>query len=331
MSSQAPILSVSCLVYNHEPFLRQCLDGFVMQRTRFPFEVIVHDDASTDGSAAIIREYAEQYPHLIKPIFETENQYSKHDGSIRRIMLKSMAPTSRYVANCEGDDYWIDPHKIERQLSFLEENPQCTLVCGRARQFSMAANDFVEDVRCYNRDRDMEPRDIIMRGGLFIPTCTIVYRRELKQNGYPDYCKKNQAGDYAIQLLAAMKGTCHYFDTTMGVYRIANNNSWVGRQGTIPIEKYIAGRQSEVNMLHGFEHDYPLYGDVFRRRIAFYINGQVPLGRDKADIDAYLNHFSDEIKQYKPFWKLHLNTMFSTSFHWLHSLLWRYIHLRYFN
>ena len=121
--SQDPILTIRCLVYNHEPFLRQCLDGFVMQQTNFPFEAIVHDDASTDGSAAIIREYAEKYPDIIKPIYETENQYSKHDGSIGRIMDAAIHPNSKYIAFCEGDDYWTDPHKLQLQVDFLERHP----------------------------------------------------------------------------------------------------------------------------------------------------------------------------------------------------------------
>ncbi len=80
------MVSIKCLVYNHAPYLRQCLDGFVMQKTNFKFEAIVHDDCSTDGSQEIIKEYAAKYPDIIKPIYETENQYSKHDGSLRRII-----------------------------------------------------------------------------------------------------------------------------------------------------------------------------------------------------------------------------------------------------
>ena len=86
MSESSPLLAIKCLAYNHEPYIRQCLDGFVMQKTDFPFIAIVHDDASTDKTADIIREYAEKYPDIIKPIFESENQYSKRNGSIRRII-----------------------------------------------------------------------------------------------------------------------------------------------------------------------------------------------------------------------------------------------------
>lgn len=116
-----PLVSIRCLVYNHEPYLRQCLDGFVMQKTTFPFEAIVHDDASTDGSAAIIREYAEKYPDIIKPIYESENQWSK--GTINIIMDAAVHPSSKYIATCEGDDYWTDPYKLQLQVDFLESHP----------------------------------------------------------------------------------------------------------------------------------------------------------------------------------------------------------------
>lgn len=122
-----PLVSIRCLVYNHEPYLRQCLDGFVMQQTDFSFEAIVHDDASTDNSAAIIREYAEKYPDIIKPIYETENQYSKKDGSLGRIMNEAVHPAAKYIAFCEGDDYWTDPYKLQLQVEFMKRYSECTL------------------------------------------------------------------------------------------------------------------------------------------------------------------------------------------------------------
>lgn len=115
---QPLMVTIRCITYNHEPYIRQCLEGFIMQKTNFRFEAIVHDDASTDGTANIIREYAEKYPDIIKPIFETENQYSKLDGSIQRIMSEHIH--GKYVAMCEGDDYWIDPLKLQKQVDFLE-------------------------------------------------------------------------------------------------------------------------------------------------------------------------------------------------------------------
>ena len=128
MSNIKPLVAIHCLVYNHESYLRDCFDGFVMQQTNFPFVAIVHDDASTDGSAAIIREYEEKYPHIFKPIYETENQYSKRDGSLDRIMNAAIEATgAQYVAMCEGDDYWTDPLKLQKQVDFMEANPECGL------------------------------------------------------------------------------------------------------------------------------------------------------------------------------------------------------------
>lgn len=127
-NNQPLMVTIRCCAYNQEPYIRECLEGFVMQQTNFRFEAIVHDDASTDGTAAIIREYAEKYPDIIKPILETENQYSKGDGSLGRIMNEHTH--GKYVAYCEGDDYWIDPLKLQKQVDFLEEHPEISFsVC----------------------------------------------------------------------------------------------------------------------------------------------------------------------------------------------------------
>ena len=116
-----PLVAIKCTVYNHEPYLRECLDGFVMQQTDFPFVAIVHDDASTDKSADIIREYAEKYPDIIKAYYETENQYSK--GTLSKVMNEAVDATgAKYIALCEGDDYWTDPKKLQKQVDILEKD-----------------------------------------------------------------------------------------------------------------------------------------------------------------------------------------------------------------
>lgn len=120
---QPALVAIKCLVFNHEPYLRDCLEGFAMQQTDFQFVAIVHDDASTDHSADIIREYAAKYPDIILPIYETENQYSKQDGSLGRIMNAAIDATgAKYIALCEGDDYWTDPHKLQKQVDILESD-----------------------------------------------------------------------------------------------------------------------------------------------------------------------------------------------------------------
>lgn len=118
-----PLVSINCLTYNHIQYIRQCLDGFLMQKTDFKFEVLVHDDASTDGTADIIREYEAKYPDIIKPIYQTENQYKKGRGLCIGYDLQIKRARGKYIADCEGDDFWTDPLKLQKQVDFLEANP----------------------------------------------------------------------------------------------------------------------------------------------------------------------------------------------------------------
>lgn len=116
---RVPLLSIVCLAYNHAAFISETLDGFLRQETTFPFEIIVHDDASTDATATIIREYATRYPQVIKPIYQTENQYRKGVPFSTRLFAQAHG---KYIAYCEGDDYWTDPRKLQIQVDFLEKH-----------------------------------------------------------------------------------------------------------------------------------------------------------------------------------------------------------------
>jgi glycosyltransferase involved in cell wall biosynthesis len=105
-------VSVVCPTYNHELYIREALEGFLMQETNFPFEIIIHDDASTDSTATIIREYASKYPAIIRPIFQSENQYSK--GGFKPGEYAAGFAKGEYIALCKGDDYWVDPKPSAR-------------------------------------------------------------------------------------------------------------------------------------------------------------------------------------------------------------------------
>ena len=121
------LVSISCITYNQKHYIKDCIEGFLSQKTSFPFEVLIHDDASTDGTAKLIREYESKYPMLIKPLFQTTNVYSKGQ---RGINIKYNFPRAqgKYIALCEGDDYWTDPLKLQKQVSFLENNKECSFV-----------------------------------------------------------------------------------------------------------------------------------------------------------------------------------------------------------
>lgn len=131
MPDTQPVVSICCITYNHEKYIRDAIEGFLMQETDFPIEIIIHDDASTDSTPDIIREYVDKYPNLFVPIFQTENQYSQG----KRIYGTFVLPRARgkYIALCEGDDYWISPHKLQRQVEYMEAHPECQ-VCFHTAQ-----------------------------------------------------------------------------------------------------------------------------------------------------------------------------------------------------
>ena len=120
-----PKLSICCITYNHAKFIRQALDGFMMQKTNFPFEIIIHDDASTDGTADIIREYEQKYPEIIRPTYQTQNQWSKGVNILKTFVYPKIQ--GQYVALCEGDDYWTDENKLQKQVDYLDAHPEVSV------------------------------------------------------------------------------------------------------------------------------------------------------------------------------------------------------------
>ncbi len=262
------IVAIKCLTYNHELYIRQCLEGFVMQQTNFRFVAIVHDDASTDKTAEIIREYAEKYPDVIIPLYETENQHSKHDGSLSNIINQALNATScKYIAWCEGDDYWIDPLKLQKQVDFLETHPDYTMCCSDAVIKSPRGE---LNFSRYSSSTTIPFSALVLGGGLFIQTATLVYHRSLVTD-YPDCCKQCHVGDYPMQIYAGLKGKVYYFAEKMAVYRFQTATSWTARESTNHIEKRIKGWVSEINMLNGLDIlSSRRYTQIFQKRIAKY-------------------------------------------------------------
>jgi len=230
------LVTIRCLVYNHEPYLRQCLDGFVMQKTNFKFEAIVHDDASTDNSAAIIKEYAEKYPDVIKPIYETENQYSKRDGSLSRIINKAIAPSSKYIAYCEGDDYWTDPLKLQKQVDFLETHPDYSICSHDFLKFHQLTNSFPNhsyyyslfDGKDYNQMEYIEYTLDIFFDRWWTQPLTYMYRNGEYLDRIPrQKYKYFRDTIFAYYILKEGKGALLNF--IGGVYRVQENGIYSGK------------------------------------------------------------------------------------------------------
>lgn len=241
------MVTIRCLAYNHEAYIRQCLDGFIKQKTNFCFEAIVHDDASTDGTANIIREYAEKYPDIIKPIFEVENQYSKRDGSLRRIMNSHMK--GKYIAMCEGDDCWIDPYKLQKQVDYLESHPECVYSCHRYYIY----NEYTKEKYLMpNKYFDNQPASSEFTFDVRYPflqewitkTLTCVYRRDAFDTAVANNYKYYRDVHLVYHILSQGKGVCHSF--IGGIYRKNSGG--------------IFGSQSNINQL---KINYKVYAELY--------------------------------------------------------------------
>ena len=253
------VVAIYCIAFNHEDYIRECLDGFVMQKTDFRFVAIVHDDASTDRTAAIIKEYEKNFPEIIKSIYEDENQYSKHDGSIEKIMNNAMIATgAEYVALCEGDDYWTDPYKLQKQVDFMRENKQYSACFHNARVLDVNGN-----VKLFNsliEPHVQNPEDIIRRHW-FIPTASLLFKNYTAD--YPDFMN-DESTDYKIELYYASKGPFYYMDDVMSVYRLHQ-----GSASTIIAEDQI---KMHDDMIALYKRMRPLFDEKYSEAFDYAID-----------------------------------------------------------
>lgn len=247
-STHPPLVSIACLTYNHKNYIKDALEGFVKQHTSFRFEAIIHDDASTDGTTDIVKEYANRYPDIIKPILEAENLFSKNDGSLLRTLFN--ACQGKYIAFCEGDDYWTDSLKLQKQVDYLEHHPECTLCCTDCEV--LTPNGFTER-QFSSLEKDFSPMEVIIGGGWYISSPTIVFRRSLVEHDYPRCCSECHIADYPLQIYASLKGKVHYLTDKTSLYRYRAEGSWTQRLYQAPIECVAYGLDSEFRMLNGLD------------------------------------------------------------------------------
>ena len=223
-NAENPLVSIRCITYNHEPYIAQALDGFLMQKTNFPFEIIVHDDASTDNTATIIREYEKKYPLIIKAIYETENQYSKKDGSLGRIM--NAATKGKYIAFCEGDDYWIDENKLQMQVDFLEANSDYGLCYTQVKYYYQTTDSF--DPNEYSKEI-VDYKDLLKNGNS-ITTLTVFIKSELLFKYSMDeeiqLASRNWLmGDYPLWIFCTYHSKPKFFPNVTSVYRVLEESA----------------------------------------------------------------------------------------------------------
>ncbi len=263
------MVSVLCTAYNHEKYIKQALDGILMQETSFAFEIIVHDDASKDKTTEIIREYEAKYSDIVKPIYQTENQYSKGVAIINEFMLPKVR--GKYVAICEGDDYWTDKSKLELQVNWLESHPEYSACCHNA----LVVNEDMQPLpqssqMLFHVDEDTTINiDYLYDKCKFCHTATLVMRTEVWLHSNDEQWDQygfRINGDMKWCALSLAHGAVYQIARVMSCYRLVlTNDSWSARNKNKNIA-WITYRQLEairkiIYEQYGVEISYQGYYD----------------------------------------------------------------------
>lgn len=219
------MVSVLCATYNHENFIKEALEGMLAQKVNFSYEIIIHDDASTDGTVNIIKSYEEKYPNIIKPIYQEKNQFSQGIKITNSFLLPRVS--GKYIAMCAGDDYWIDDEKLQKQISFLEEHPEYSMSLHNAVRYNdrtgekTLLNTFEADGE-YSQEKQIQ----VGLGTDFPAYSSYVLRASLLKD-MPEFFGNANVLDYPLRQYYASKGKVYYFHKPMSVYRVATPQSYM--------------------------------------------------------------------------------------------------------
>ncbi|ANU27616.1 glycosyltransferase family 2 protein [Planococcus versutus] len=264
------LVSIECNAYNHEEFIAEALDSLLMQKTNFAYEILVHDDASTDRTADIIKSYEQKYPDIVKPIYQTINQYSQNIS----FELSNMARAEgKYIAICEGDDYWTDSEKLQRQVDYMETHPECSMCVHAAEKVSAVTKKRVDVIRPSHKDKIFSVEEVIEGGGALFATNSILYSRE-KMPEMPAYYMNATIGDYPLAICGALSGTFYYMDRPMAAYRVEVKGSWTDTNLNDISAKQkhlqdVANLLDEVNVFTNFKYDQVIKRT--KKRDSFYV------------------------------------------------------------
>ncbi len=242
-----PLVSVRVVTYNQEKYLAQCLEGILMQRTDFPFEIIIGEDCSTDRTRAIVVAYQQKYPEKIKALLQPQNLGGGHNN-----LQVQQACQGKYHAMCEGDDYWIDPLKLQKQVDFMEAHPDISLCFHNA----FTLDEFHAAVRLFFETPPGETLDFEAVCQIKTPTASVMARSSILAT-LPDWRLKIWCGDVVFRLWCAHHGNLGYLDKVMSVYRVhpggavARNSRQENKRKTSEEEVFLYKQlDRDTNYLH---------------------------------------------------------------------------------
>ena len=276
MQEEEIVVSVKCLAYNHVKYIKQMIEGVLKQKTNFKYELVIHDDASTDGTTQIVKEYEKKYPDIIKPIYETENQYKS--GSMNQRCIYPHIK-GKYMAFCEGDDYWTDPNKLQIQIDYMETHPECSFTFHNADiiwENGIVKRQFLpeEGIKCFvweNKNKVFNAGELIELG--FIPTASIVARTSDVINSQ-SFCKNPVCGDLPLRLSLSINGYAYYFNRKMSMYRTGNpvSASGIARDTTAAALKVLRGHEDILkgfNQYTNYQWNKEIEHDLKKRQLRF--------------------------------------------------------------
>ncbi len=229
------MVSIICVTYNQEAYIREAIEGFLMQETDFPFEVYIHDDASTDHTSQIVREYETKWPNKIHGVYEVENQYS--NGPLGDVIKYRILPLckGKYIALCEGDDCWIDTQKLQIQVDYMEKHPDCSMYLHNALWMDYTekkikpGNPFELDVKRREQSRILSAEEIIEQNNKHPSTASFLFKRQVYDKD--DFFIHGPVGDYFILLAALTEGYIYYSGRIMAIYRYRTRGSYTDKLG----------------------------------------------------------------------------------------------------
>lgn len=210
-----PVLSVICVTYNHKNFIGEAIESFLMQETSFPVEILIHDDASNDGTSEIIQSYSKKYPKLIRLILQKKNQFSQGVKPIK--CLRAMS-RGEYIALCEGDDYWTVKYKLEIQVHRMKQDQTLSAVAHNAMILNQRRGENeLFTMHTGIAERRYSTEDLIQPW--FIPTASFVYRRSAFEEP-PSWAQMVPSGDIVMTLCLSLSGDILFLSETMSIYRL---------------------------------------------------------------------------------------------------------------
>jgi glycosyltransferase involved in cell wall biosynthesis len=221
--SVAVLVSIICFTFNHEPYIRDAINSLLMQETNFPFEIVIHDDASTDATASIAKSIADLYPNIVKLVAQKENQYSQG----KKINVIAFGFTiGKYIAFCDGDDYWTNPQKLQIQIDEMARHPECDISFHPAMCIDAEGRSPPREIcKHANITCVMPAEEVILNGGGYMPTASLMVKRKVLEE-LPHWFSQVPFGDYFIQCLASFNAGALYINNVMSVYRVNVLGSW---------------------------------------------------------------------------------------------------------